>query len=467
MFAVKSTYEIQVYFPGSKPKESTVKGSKGRSRFRIGEVLAVAAIAVLTFQLLRSVWLERYRVTTGSMEPLLHGDATDGDMVVVDALAWRMGAKPRRFDLGVFAVPRAATGGDAGPETAPQLLKRIIAFGGEWLQTRGGDLWIGDAPQNLARVVKDPLAMRDLRVPWSRWPREEGAPFDLSAAGGDLGGLEPVVTSVAGSQHARWLPVASSFEAVETALRNAPGSHALGGDGPLRPLGFVWTENEVDTRFLGRGGLQGRAQGAAVHDIGLDIRFTPAFSEAGRNGGIVCVHECHEQLCTLRYGVDGVAVLTTPQGGVTRAQGPHLVQGQEARLEFGYLDGRFFLLVYGTAVLQVEQALAAPRPGGPPGDRGPRGLDQPRNRLLFAWAGTESASLHEVVVFRDLFYYEDAVPFTLPAPVVVPDGHYWLFGDNSTNSRDSRTRGGFPSASLVGKPRAILGPGMKLRWLSR
>lgn len=47
-------------------------------------------------------------------------------------------------------------------------------------------------------------------------------------------------------------------------------------------------------------------------------------------------------------------------------------------------------------------------------------------------------------------------------PIVVPEGHVWLLGDNKENSIDSRVYGPVPMAMLQGKVRASLFPEWKL-----
>jgi hypothetical protein len=47
----------------------------------------------------------------------------------------------------------------------------------------------------------------------------------------------------------------------------------------------------------------------------------------------------------------------------------------------------------------------------------------------------------------------------------VAPGHWFLLGDNSFDSRDSRHFDAVASASFVGRPLAVLAPASQRRWL--
>ena len=88
----------------------------------------------------------------------------------------------------------------------------------------------------------------------------------------------------------------------------------------------------------------------------------------------------------------------------------------------------------------------------------------------------------ERVSLRDTVLYIDGVPLRgdpgvyrgprhaameIPEPLEVPPGHYFLLGDNRTNSADSRVFGPVPRASLRSKAGIVylsIGDGFSLRW---
>jgi signal peptidase I len=105
-----------------------------RRRF-FREALEASVSALVVALLLKVFVVEAYRIPTGSMQPTLYGHtAGDGtavkDTVLVDRLAYLRG-DPRRFDVAVFRFPL---------DRGRSFVKRIWGLPGETLRIANGDV---------------------------------------------------------------------------------------------------------------------------------------------------------------------------------------------------------------------------------------------------------------------------------------------------------------------------------------
>ena len=76
------------------------------------------------------------------------------------------------------------------------------------------------------------------------------------------------------------------------------------------------------------------------------------------------------------------------------------------------------------------------------------------------------ARIRHLRVQRDLFYLElQGGKHGTSSPVYCLPGEYFLLGDNSGDSEDSRHYGPVPESLLVGRPLMVLLPLNRMRWL--
>lgn len=412
------------------------------------EALPVAVVALLVFQGCRLLVAERYRVPTPSMEPTLHGDARAGDVVLVEMVTARFGARPARYDMVVVRSPDRRGG---------HVVKRAVAFGddpeGNWLRLDDGDLWLGSAPDRLRRVEKDPMQARDLRVPWCVHPAEPGAdqreelPFD-PGPGQVL--ADRIVLAPGGA-----------IEAVREAL--TPDARRRRWDElPPRvlPEGFAGLDRAVDTTWVDAAGRRGGSHlgPMVVNDFGAEARLV-----AGTGvHAVLAVLTVRTESMAWEYRADGTVTFLhngQPAGPVVSG-GPRLAPGVPLELEFGLLDGRLFLTVDGRLLDLRPRPEISDVPDLPP----VRGA--PRNGLCFGVTGG-TVDLTRLRVFRDLYWFQKRDPFRERREVQVPPGHLYLLGDNSMDSEDSRAYGPLPLTAYVGRPWAVLGPWPRFRVLDR
>lgn len=413
-------------------------------------LLPVLSIAFVVFHLIRSHLLERYLVPSSSMEPTLHGDPVDGDVVLVDKTAfWTR--QPQRWDLVVLRNTADVEHG--------HLVKRVVAMAGELVRLENGDVYAAAPGGAELRLLQKPLTVaRRMRQTWFDFPtlREADVVRSLKSSAswtvsGDQLRLEPGGASLSELQ--------GLLVEAEQRQRRTGQSQSLS----LYVPGHLSTAEPVTAAFLDSRGKLHRDP-TPVRDVGLELE---AVSQPGC-AGVQLVIEYHDDYFACCYAPSG-AVQLTRMGDVdaplaSGSAGAPLRAGQPIHLTFGYLDGRFFLEVDGAPVLEHERDLPAWIAGE---ERFPGGRV---DNLLHV--GVAGAPLHitRLRVFHDVHYDSLQAPVGRgPEPYLVPEASLWLLGDNSRFSRDSRDPqiGAYPLADLVGRPLAVIGPWARMRWLDR
>ena len=400
------------------------------------DAMFVALAAVATVQSLRMFVGDRYLVPTGSMEPVLHGHADDGDVVFVDKLA--DGATMRRHDLAVVAHPS---------DPGQLLVKRIAARGDDadacWIDLRQGDVWLGPDAQRLQREQKDPIAARGMRATWAASPGSPAARdgLDLRAADADL-----------------TLASLGSLTTAQAQLRREARAARRQRDGAPLPDGCIGTARPVDAGCVMVDGARSRVGGdVPVADAGMAVAF------AALQGDLLLTIETRHEALTWRVQPAANKASLWRDGEPLREFDLPAPRGL---VEFGLLDDRVFLVADGRrdAMLVVPRESAwNPEPGQP--SPGPRAM---------AWFGVagDGARVQATYVeaFRDVHYWREPI-LGMPGqaggwPRHVPAGEWFLLGDSAFDSHDSRHFGPVAEAAFAGVPRAALGPWPRARWVA-
>ncbi|MBI1848915.1 MAG: signal peptidase I [Planctomycetes bacterium] len=141
--------------PPAPPEE--IPPSQARSLW-IRENIEAVVVAVIIALLIRNFCVEAFKIPTGSMEPTLIGQQTNGDRILVDKFIYQI-RRPRRFEIVVFRYPL---------DRSRNFVKRLVGLPGEQIDIRDGDLYVNGS---IARKPADLQA--EMFANWRVWPRDE------------------------------------------------------------------------------------------------------------------------------------------------------------------------------------------------------------------------------------------------------------------------------------------------------
>ncbi len=411
--------------------------------FLLLDVAPTVAVGFAVFYVLCLHVADLYPVPSESMEPTIHGDPAQGDWVLVNKLAWKLG-RPGPFEL---VVVRGTNAGDS------LMVKRCVVIADEHpitLRIHDGDLYrpddSGSFPPDALPIVKDPVEFADLRIPVFRHPDPK-----CEQVLGEFMRLPPRTITFEDGSFAL-LPAAPTRDAL-LGLLDPRVRQPIPGEMAPDIAGFLATNKPVDTSFLTPAGRREWRDVNFYPDIGIEIEF----DTKGKPIAMLFVLEYRDNDYALLWDRTGVRLVV---GGVVRAkpvvETRSLAQGSH-HVVFGYQDGHLFLVRAGEKLFYAPVKL----------DRNP---DYRRpNRLHVGLAGLVAPTVRRIEVFHDLAVTSLAGRHgTGAGSYTVPKDHMFLLGDNPHYSMDSRgALGPVPVSRLVGRPAAILAPSERARFFVR
>ena len=403
-------------------------------RTALWEILPTAIVGVVVFQFIRAVCFERYLVPSESMEPVLHGNPKDGDVVLVNKLAYRWGNRPARFEQVVLENPSGGA----------HLVKRAVAFGGERVRISQGDLWVGEVGGPVRRIVKSPDRAAPMLQLWFGW--RSGEPWN--GTGERVRGAESAFAVESEQLVLHPLPDAAApfgRQGIESRLASVPPRYY--------PAGLLSTAQAVDADFVCADGRRRGQRGLPVRDAMMVVEAVP---EPGVSA-LLMVFEYYGRPFAMRWSEDGIDV-TDSGGDPERVEGPPLAAGEPRTVCFGFLDGRLLLAVDGDLVFERPVPDLEPQAGSVASRLAPA------NALHLGCYGAET-SIRALRIEHDIHYLSSPSPRRdAPDTWDVDGDEIFLLGDNTIDSRDSRDRS-FPSKNLLGRPILVLGPWPRTGWV--
>ena len=377
------------------------------------------AFAIVLALLLRHFCLEVFKIPTPSMEPTLFGESstthpgTDGDRILVDKFAY-LTSDPERWDVLVFHYPL---------DWSRHFIKRCVGLPGERLRIVRGDPWV--APGSSVRAGEEPVlhparkprsVREQLYVPvWP--PRGAMANERVTDAWRDMSG-----------------PGVPPFPAPTSATELSwPGNGGkVTADSPWGELRF-WPGFPIRDTWRADTDPRGLTDGLPVPDVRLRatvVAAGPAEVELSWVPGDGRRH-------VLRVASAGLEPSAARTRTKTQTLDAVLVPDRAMRLELESVDGDLRAWIDGkeSSILVDELPMAdAERIEDPIGAVDPQ-------ELSIRMRGA-AVKIRDLRVDHDLYYTNHRtdsgfVPMA-GETLTLPDDGYFMLGDNTRRSSDSR-----------------------------
>ena len=367
------------------------------SKFQTIQTTVQLAVGSVLLALMLRTWLvmgliEPVTVAGNSMAPTLRG----GDHLWIDRTQFEH-RRPRRGEVVVLRNPQ---------EGSQLCVKRVVGLPGETVGLIRGDVWINRRPwmKTLAeqRAARQQVHRESAKAP--RWHAENSKNWRW---GEDTWQLKPV-------QETQWHWLRYVHHNGQPVTDDV--AHNVGLS---RRLNFV-RDFAFSTMLKVRGSGQLALE---LNDGRQTLRVTLALPE-----GKLSLTAGEQPFSTTVLSSDSLREL---------AQGAVIV-------ELSNFDRQLLLAIGARVELRHPLADASP----------PRGTARP---FAFGAAGLQ-VELGELTVYRDIYYSRQAVGEAANIELAVlclGDDEYYLLGDNSPISIDSRSWGGVSGRLLLGRPLGV------------
>lgn len=350
-----------------------------------------------------------------------------GDRLLVDKNVFRL-RTPRRWEVAVFICPS---------DKSKPYVKRVVGRPGEAIQLRDGDAWINGelARKTLAqaRQCRVPVFDADFAPPggWARrWLPDGTRPV--------LGASEPAAFPP-------WLGLDGSDLVIA----------ADGSTGPRLAAYWHVSSDSLAVEVI-RDGFEYNGHTSPTHDYPVhDFLIECEVEVLAGSGHVMLKVTDGADEATARIAAGGEfgesKLLLPPKGLVKTANRPPLKPGKAYRVEMTFVDRRVSVAVDGNEYFSFDL---------PPAERRP----DVTNPLRLGADGATVAFRH-IRLYRDI-YYRPGDRHAGPEPYQLGLDEYFLLGDNSANSDDSRSWQipGVPERNFLGKPFVLHQPNRPSQW---
>ncbi len=347
-----------------------------------------------------------YHIPTRSMEPTLHGDRRDGDRILVSRLA----PPPEPFDIYVF---------DGWGAERKNYVKRCVGVPNQTLRLREGDVYVDG---ELVRKSGD--VYEALLFPLYGWDD-----VWARARSENEGDAQAAADQVFDEQLEFWENVSGKWM-----LDVSRGYHALAPAQGQRSI-LRWRDSVRDDLYDPlTGDVVGGNYACPDVRVSADVELLDDSSE-------VVLHLSRGASTYEAVVSSGRIELLVEGEPVAKLDAAPVAVGETVRVRFSQVD-RVLRLDVGDVQMRHE----LPQPEFPK-RTAPSGQVDFRARGGGAW-------IKPLALERDIFYTPD---YDTDEVVLGPDDFYML-GDNSGNSQDSRRNGPVHRSRLIGRPILVVWP---------
>jgi len=368
---------------GDKKAEKKPKQTPGQWTREQVEAIVVAIILAL---MIRHFVVEAFKIPTGSMQPTLYGSERGGDRILVFKPAF-LASEPSRWDIVVFRYPL---------NTSVNYIKRLIGLPGEEIRIQDGDIFVDGEIATKPRRKQQHL--------WRNWP--------VYPRPGSEEPVEQLFRHEPAGVFARDGEFLRAESAEEAALRY-PTAITVGG---------------TAGRYAGRGISRAPYAKAIVRDVkvAFDARLetpdTVIFAEIRESEHVFRLEVPaggHPRILHLLVDEEREAPGPDAWEEIGRAEDVVVPPETTRSVAFYFLDGGIHADVSGEPVLSVPYPLM--------------GSTRSRNHVRLGLV-RGSAGFRDVRIYRDLYHTAQG----RSTVENVPGDSYFVLGDNTLQSKDSR-----------------------------
>jgi signal peptidase I len=402
------------------------KDSKAKKTIYVGPIrhnLEAFGVAILAAVLLKWFCIEAYQIPTSSMQPTLMGssEANVHDRILVNKLIQTI-REPKRWDITVFKYPL---------QKNQNYVKRIVGMPNDRLNIGGGNVYQveGDGKDAKYTVLRKPDDLQEDM--WKNvYPLRREARSEVKALG-----------SVFGASPSRAAKEIEGGFVIDPGGKNARLFFRDQIDGGM--IDRVWDGYPVAVA---------RAMRDAPNEVNRNRpqEITPDVRIAANVTPTKIPKEFSMAIEVVRPKFDKLTYALTVKGqkGALQVLGPNnklrgsseefdvpMSAGQTSALAFAHVDEQLIAWQDGSELMRWDSSEWSCREGCSIPWSG--GFEAPTNRKVipqFACKGSGKITLTDVRIDRDQHYTRDIAPEIIN----VTEGHYYMMGDNTLQSIDSR-----------------------------